>query len=151
MKNKETLFSKNNYDIQIEEILENKDFNDEAKSLILNALYKIDMAYKDYSKIKCSVKLKSEIIEDIIDIIGNNCDSIEIINPDKAKNKFSVDKRKKIIKVFPNEINLLQALYYIRTIDLKKTENIFDKAIMTVLNRGQALNEVEIIRDFNGW
>ena len=69
MKNKETLFSKNNYDVQIEEILDHKEFNDEAKSLILNILYKIDMAYKDYSKIKYGVKLKSEIIEDIIDII----------------------------------------------------------------------------------
>lgn len=151
MKNKETLFSKNNYDVQIEEILDNKEFNDEAKSLILNILYKIDMAYKDYSKIKYGVKLKSEIIEDIIDIIEHNCDVIEIVNPDKVKNKFSVDKRKKIIKVFPNEVSLLQALYYIKTIDLKRTTNIFDKAIMTVLNKGQALNEVEIIRDFNGW
>ena len=49
MKNKETLFSKNNYDVQIEEILDHKEFNDEAKSLILNILYKIDMAYTDSS------------------------------------------------------------------------------------------------------
>ena len=151
MKNKETLFSKNNYDLQVEEILENKQFNDEAKSLILNILYKIDIAYKDYSRIKYGVKLKSEIIEDIIDILEHNCDVIEIVNPKKAKHKFSVNKKKKIIKVFPNEVSLLQALYYIKTIDLKKNINIFDKAIMTALNKGKALNEVEIIRDFNGW
>ena len=48
MKNKETLFSKNSYDVQFEEVVESKNFNDEAKSLILNILYKIDIAYKGY-------------------------------------------------------------------------------------------------------
>ena len=62
MKNKETLFSKNSYDVQFEEVVESKNFNDEAKSLILNILYKIDIAYKDYAKIKYDVKLKNEII-----------------------------------------------------------------------------------------
>ncbi|MBO5348213.1 MAG: hypothetical protein J6A89_00070 [Clostridia bacterium] len=151
MKNKETLFSKNNYDIQLEEILENKKFDDEAKSLILNILYKIDIAYKDYFKTKIAVKLKSEIIADIIDIIENNCDTIQIVNPKNAKNKFSVDKKNKLIKVFPNEVYLLQALYYMKTVTLKRTTNIFDKAIMTAFNKGKAINDVEIIRDFNGW
>ena len=51
MKSKETLFSKNNYDIQLEEVLDNKEFNDEAKSLILSVLYKIEESYKDLSLI----------------------------------------------------------------------------------------------------
>ena len=46
MKSKETLFSKNNYDMQLEEVLDNKEFNDEAKSLILSVLYKIEESYK---------------------------------------------------------------------------------------------------------
>ena len=33
MKNKETLFSKNNYDVQIEEILDNKEFNDSRNNI----------------------------------------------------------------------------------------------------------------------
>ena len=89
MKNKETLFSKNSYDVQFEEVVESKNFNDEAKSLILNILYKIDIAYKDYAKIKYDVKLKNEIISDIIDIVSNYCNSIEIVNPKNSKNKFS--------------------------------------------------------------
>lgn len=148
---KETLFSKNSYDIQLEDIIENKEFNDEAKSLILNILYKIDIAYKDYSKAKYEVKLKNEIISDIIDVINNNCNTIEIVNPKNAKKKFSVDKKKKIIKAFPSEESLLQALYYIKTKDLKRIPNLFNRVIMTAINRGISLNGAEIIRDFNGW
>lgn len=151
MKNKENLFSKNNYDIQLETLLENKNFDDEVKSLISNIIYKVENAYKDYFKIKNGVKLKNEIIADIIDSLENNCDIIEIINPEKAKSKFSVDKRKKYIKAFPNEVNLLQAIYYIKTPDFSKIDNIFEKSMLYVFSKGRAINGVEIIRDFNGW
>ena len=112
MKSKETLFSKNNYDMQLEEVLDNKEFNDEAKSLILSVLYKIEESYKDYAKVKLNVKLKNEIIEEIINILKYKCDKILILNPKTAKNKFQVDRKNKIIKVFPNEVNLLQAIYF---------------------------------------
>ena len=151
MKSKETLFSKNNYDIQLEEVLDNKEFNDEAKSLILSVLYKIEESYKDYAKVKLNVKLKNEIIEEIINILKYKCDKILILNPKTAKNKFQVDRKNKIIKVFPNEVNLLQAIYYINTQNPKSIENIFDKVIIDVINKGEAINNVEIIRDFNGW
>ena len=151
MKNKENLFSKNNYDIQLEQILENKQFSDDARSLILNILYKIDIAYKDYSKIKYDVKLKNEIIAEIINIVEHYCDNIEVVDPKNTKNKFTVDRDKKTIKVFPNEVSLLQALYYISTSEYKNKKNVFDKAIMNVVNKGKALNGTEIIRDFNGW
>ena len=151
MKSKETLFSKNNYDMQLEEVLDNKEFNDEAKSLILSVLYKIEESYKDYAKVKLNVKLKNEIIEEIINILKYKCDKILILNPKTAKNKFQVDRKNKIIKVFPNEVNLLQAIYYINTQNPKSIENIFDKVIIDVINKGEAINNVEIIRDFNGW
>ena len=93
MKSKETLFSKNNYDMQLEEVLDNKEFNDEAKSLILSVLYKIEESYKDYAKVKLNVKLKNEIIEEIINILKYKCDKILILNPKTAKNKFQVDRK----------------------------------------------------------
>lgn len=150
MKNKDNLFSKNDYDIQIEEIIENKEFDDEAKSLILNILYKIESSYKDYSKIKNDVQLKSEIISNIMEIIKKNCKSIKIMDINN-KNKIIVDRDNKIISVFPNEIKLLQALYYIKTQDTSKIDRIADKSILTVLNIGNSINGAEIIRDFNGW
>lgn len=151
MKNKETLFSKNNYDIQLEEVLDKKEFDDEAKSLILGILYRIEESYKDYAKVKLNVKLKNEIIEEIINIIRDKCDKFEILNPENSKNKFQVDRKNKIVKVFPNEVNLLQSLYYINTQNPKKTKSIFNKAIINTINNGEALNNTEIIRDFNGW
>ena len=47
--------------MQLEEVLDNKEFNDEAKSLILSVLYKIEESYKDYAKVKLNVKLNIEI------------------------------------------------------------------------------------------
>ena len=152
MKSKDTLFTKNNYDVQIEEVLDKKNFSDEAKGLILNVLYKIDMSYKDYSKIKPYAKSKNEIIEEILNIIENNCDKIEIMKVNESKNKFFVNKKEKSIRAFPNEVYILQALYY-----LKNTENnyrqysLFDKVVLATLSKGFSINEVEIIRDFNGW
>lgn len=151
MKNKENLFSKKNYDVQLEALLDNKNYTDEAKSLILNSLYKIENAYKDYQKIKQDVKTKDEIVKDIMDAVKNKCDKIDILEPTDTRKIFVVDKINKIIKTFPHETQLLQALYYIKTPYSKTVENIFEKAVLTVLERGMAINGVEIIRDFNGW
>ena len=73
MKTKENLFFKNNTEIEIEKLLDNKHFCDEAKSLILNTIYKIENSYRDYCRVKASTKLKNEIISDIIEkSIKNN-------------------------------------------------------------------------------
>lgn len=151
MKSKETLFSKGNHDIQLEEIIEKKDFSDEAKSLILNIMYKIDNAYKDYSKIKFEAKNREEIISEITNIVKNDCNKIEIASPKDIQKKFIVNKTKKEIKVFPSEINLLQALYYINTTESKTIKNILNRAVTSVINVGISVDGAEIIRDFNGW
>ena len=97
MKNKDTIFSKNNYDSQLEETLESKSFDDEAKSLILNTLYKIENGYKDYSKIKYDVKPKNDIISELNNIIKYDCNAIEIVDPNETRNKFAVDRKNKKI------------------------------------------------------
>jgi len=150
-KTKDNQLSKNNYDIQFEELLENKKYTDEAKSLVLNIIYKIQGAYPDYKKTKPNVKSKLDIISDIADTIKEKCDTIEILNPEEAKGKLYVSKKNKIIKTFPKDIDLLQAIYYIKTPYTKKIENVFEKAVLLALEKGMAINGVEIIRDFNGW
>lgn len=150
-KTKDNLLSKNNYDIQFEELLEKKKFNDEAKSLILNIVYKIQGAYPDYKKTKPNIKSKLDIISDIADTIKEKCDVIEILDPKETKGKLYVSKKNKLIKTFPKDIDLLQAIYYIKTPYTKKIENVFEKAVLLALEKGMAINGVEIIRDFNGW
>ena len=151
MKSKENIFTKGSYDVQLEEILEKKNYSDEGKSLILNIMYRIENSYRDYAKIKPASKLKNEIIEEIVGIVQNECEEIQITDPKEAKSRFSVDKKKKSIKTYPTEVNLLQALYYLNTPDYKDNEDIIEQAVSFVLNKGLALNSVEIIRDFDGW
>lgn len=151
MKNKDNLLSRNNYDIQIEELLERKKYTDEAKSLVLNIIYKIEGAYNDYKKTKPNVKSKIDIISDIVDTIEHRCDDIVILDPRESMGKLYVGRKNKVIKTFPNDVDLLQAIYYIKTPYTKKIENIFEKAVLKVLEKGMAINGVEIIRDFNGW
>ena len=151
MRSKENLFLKNSYDAQLETLLDKKNYSDEAKSLILNIFYKIGSSYKDYKKIKRDVELKNDIIEDIINSLSNYCDTIEVLDPVETKSKLYVDRNKKIIKTFPNEVNLLQAIYYIKTPYAKKVDNLFEKIMLIAIERGMAINAVEIIRDFNGW
>ena len=124
MKNKDNLLSRNNYDIQIEELLERKKYTDEAKSLVLNIIYKIEGAYNDYKKTKPNVKSKIDIISDIVDTIEHRCDDIVILDPRESMGKLYVGRKNKVIKTFPNDVDLLQAIYYIKTPYTKKIENI---------------------------
>ena len=43
---------KKDYNNELEAILEKKYFNEDVKSILLNILYKIETAYKDYKKVK---------------------------------------------------------------------------------------------------
>ena len=81
---------KKDYNNELETILETKKFDENAKNLLLNILYKIEAAYKDYEKVKVKSKTKEEYIQNFIKTINENCDFIEIckINSnDKLKNK----------------------------------------------------------------
>ena len=54
---------KKDYNNELEEILEKKYFEENVKSLLLNILYKVETAYKDYEKVKQDVETKEEYIE----------------------------------------------------------------------------------------
>ena len=151
MKNKEGIFSKVNYNTELETLLDTKAYSDEAKSLVLNAAYKIENSYKDYQKIKQSQKSKNDIIEELVRALENNCQSIEILDPKKKQLKMYVDKKNKLIKTFPNEIDLLQAIHYVKTPYAKNIQDIFEKTFVIALEKGMAIGGAEIIRDFNGW
>ena len=58
---------KKDYNNELEAILEKKYFNEDVKSILLNILYKIETAYKDYKKVKQDTETKDEYIEKIID------------------------------------------------------------------------------------
>ena len=53
-------FVKKDYKNELEKVLEQKYFGENAKSLLLEILYKIEAAYKDYEIVKKDAKTKDE-------------------------------------------------------------------------------------------
>ena len=114
--NKENILSKfisKDYETQLEEILEDKDFSEDVKNLLLSCVYKIEAGYKDYEQVKQIVEKKKDYLENILNIVKEKCNSIEIIKNNKnSKKRYEVQKIKGQIKLWhPNEKSLLYALY----------------------------------------
>lgn len=154
---KEDIFSKlyiKDYNNQLEKILENKNFSEEVKNLLLSMFYKIEVAYNDYSKIKADSKAKNEFIEEILETIKNNCNSIKFVEPfsKESKKKLYINYESKEITCYPNEITLLYALQKIKN-NYKNTENIdiIEKCTKFILLEGKSINAKEVLRDFDGW
>ncbi len=160
--NKEDFLSKLNlkdYNNQLEKILEEKSFSEGTKNILLNILYKIEIAYDDYSKVKVEAKLKKDFLEEILDIIKNGCNKIELV---KAKanemtklgdKKFIVERKNKKIISFPNEKTVFYGLCYLKNKEflIKNKYEIIKEPMEKLLNSGYIMDMEEIIRDFDGW
>lgn len=148
---------KKDYNNELETILETKKFDENAKNLLLNILYKIEAAYKDYEKVKVKSKTKEEYIQNFIKTINENCDFIEIckINSnDKLKNKtFLVDKEQKKIICYPIERKLLYCISKISKNEniVKDKYQIINKTMSNLINVGNNIDTVEPLREFNGY
>ena len=80
---KEDIFSKislKDYNNELEKVLEEKDFSEVVKNLLLSMLYKIENAYEDYETVKVNTASKKYFIKKIIKIINEKCNKIELIN-----------------------------------------------------------------------
>lgn len=155
---KEKIFSKFNittFNEELEEILDTKPFSENVKNNILNMVYKIEEAYNDYSIVKVEVPNKRNILERILESIKNHCNLIETSNSaEMQQKKYIIDYEKGSIKVSSNYTCMLYAILEI-LLKPKKYETelhlIQNKPIYDILKLGYNLNNVEIIRDFNGW
>lgn len=155
---KKNLFTNlKDYNNELEEILEKKDFSEKVKNLLLSMLYKIETSYSDYKKTKILVPKKRELIEQIINNINLSCNKIEILNP-KTKEEIKkinpiINKNKKEIKIYQNEKQILKAIYEIsqKEITINKKYDIAKKALEDFFEKSQIINKIEIIRDFDGW
>ena len=76
---KEEFFSKfKDYNKELEKILENKDFSEDTKNLLLSMFYKLEISYNDYFLVKGNCKTKQEYLENILENIKTS-NSIEVI------------------------------------------------------------------------
>lgn len=155
---KERLIAKLNikdYNRELENILLKKDFSETTKNLLLSMLYKIENSYEDYKKVKVEVLPKKEFLENILEIIKNDCTKIELIKPSLEENKtksYASKKNKKIV-TYQNELNMLEEILSLNSesFSVKSKDEIKGKALENMLTKGENLYQSEIIRDFDGW
>jgi hypothetical protein len=157
---KEDFFSKFNikdYNNQLEEILEEKNFSEGTKNILLNILYKMENAYDDYKKVKVYTNSKKELLEEIINVIKDNCNEIEIIKPridkkTKLENKRYIIEKDKII-TYPNEKNMFYALTHLNSnrFIINAKYDFLKESMEEMLNNGYIIDREEMIRDFDGW
>ena len=150
---------KRNYNDELETILEEKDFDENAKSILLSILYKIEAAYKDVEIVKQDVESKDEYIKNYIYIIQNKCNNIKIINMKEQENKigegktFVIDKANKELECYPIERKVLYAISKMSKPDkiIKDKYYLINETLSDLINVGNSINMVEPLRDFNGY
>lgn len=161
---KEEIFTKlkrKDYNNQLEQVLETKAFSESTKNLLLSMFYKIENAYADYQKVKQEVPTKGEFLENVIEIIEEDCEEIVLVEPqseeakvlEKQNGTYLVNSKEKKIMTYPNEKKLLNAI-----LQLGKNRNCFSSkntilsdAICEFTKMGNCMSKTEVIRDFNGW
>lgn len=138
----------------LEEVLTQKSFQEEAKNLLLDILYKIGNSYKDYETVKKNVVSQEEYVQKIIECVKNKCNIITLKKMNNSANKnFEVDRENKEIKCYPISRNLLYCLSKIQKCDniIKDEPQFLNKALTNMINTGNNINTVEPLRDFNGF
>ena len=144
---------------ELEKVLEKKMYNENAKSMLLNILYKIELAYKDYETVKQNVETREEFITRLINNIQNNVEYLKLISPNSqdaeilGKHTFLIEKDKKRILCYNMERKVLYSISKIskKKRIVKEKYTIIDKTLSDLLNVGDNINTLEPLRDFNGY
>lgn len=155
-------FIKKDKNEELEQILDEKNIEEQAKNLLQGILYKVEVSYKDYKKVKVTKKTKDQYIEELLRDIQNGCHQIQIVKPTKKlenneiqeeleKNKFYIDKYN--IITYPMEKKILYAIEKVS--NYKKIVNtkygVVSDALSNFINTGKNVDRIEPFRDFNGW
>ena len=161
---KEKIFSKlkyKDYNNLLEQVLEKKDFSSTGKNLILSVLYKMETNYNDYKTVKRDITDKEEILTDFINLVSEYCNSLIVIKPESKRSsllsntesKYIANSAKKELEVFPNEKYILEGLYSLYNNDAMVNDKygILKDAITEIFINGNSSNNIELLRDFNGF
>lgn len=156
------IFSKlKDYNYILDQMLEKKSFSEDAKNLLLSTIYKIETSYKDYAQIKGIFQKQNEFIDEIIQIVSDNCKYIFLIDPKKEEVKLLkkenvlalTDEREQRIYAYPTEQAILYGILDIKPkyFYIPKSYYYLKKQFQKILVEGTILNSTEVIRNFNGW
>ncbi len=147
---------------ELERILEEKNIDEQAKNLLQGILYKIEVSYNDYQKVKGIEQTEEQYVQRLLVDIKQKCNKIKIvkisqkfdneeIENELKKNKYHISEDE--IISYPIERKILFAIE-------KKANNkriLNDQygdaaiAISDFINIGKNIDRVEVLRDFNGW
>ncbi|MBR3325407.1 MAG: hypothetical protein IKG14_05125 [Clostridia bacterium] len=156
-------FLSRDYKEELANIAETKGFSNNAENLLLSMAYKLEDGYDNYQIVKREVPNKYDFIDRIVKIVREDCDYIEIAEPNSElekelkKNKCRVmtekDTRSKQRNVitYPNEKTLLYGLTKVSLPPMRDNLSIEEQAIFTAVNIGRCISTSEAIRDFSGW
>lgn len=155
------LFSKlKDYNMELDEIIDQKTFSSYIKNLLLNMIYKIENAYSDFKEAKRCVRSKEDLLNEIVETVRLYCDNIKIAEPDSDQAKMLIKHKvealtnanERSILTYPTEMSLFYAISDISPKYFYINQNIALRNILqTTLVNGYNLNNIEILRDFNGW
>lgn len=154
-------FNLKDYTNRLEKILEKKQFSLDTKNLLLSMLYKIENGYNDYTKTKVEVVTKNEFVENLFRMIQENCEEIivaefnsEASNVLRQKDvKYIIQEEEKKIIVFGNELLVMDCILKLseKMICIPQEKQALQIAVSKALNLGNRINQLEVVRDFNGW
>lgn len=146
---------------QLEKILEQKKIDEQARNLLQGILYKVEVSYKDYKKVKAKKQTEEKYVEEIISNIDKRCNKISIVKLSQKltddeiqkqlyKNKFYIGDE---IISYPIEERILYAIEkksrFPKILNNKYEESTI--AISDLINTGKNMDRTEVLRDFNGW
>ena len=152
-------FVKKDYNDELETILEEKKYSENEKNILLNILYKIENSYKDYESVKRNVQTKEDFLIKIINIIKKDCDKITLVKPSQKKSEilgnktFIINRENKEIICYPIERKILYSILKISTKPTIINEKYFiiNETLSNLVNLGYCIDNIEVIRDFNGF
>lgn len=153
---------KKDRNLELEKVLEQKKIDEQAKNLLQGILYKVEVSYKDYKRVKAKQETEEQYVEKIIKNIQKKCDKIKVvklsqkladeeIQAELEKNKFYVSEQE--IVSYPIEEKILYAIEK-RSNNQKILNNKYAEvtvAISDLINTGKNIDRIEVLRDFNGW
>ena len=146
---------------ELEKILEKKKIDEQAKNFLQGILYKVEVSYKDYKKVKGKKQTEEKYVKEILENIDKRCNKIKIvklsekvenedIQKELEKNKFYVGEE---IVSYPIDEKILYAIEkksrYPKILNNKYEEATI--AISDLINTGKNMDRIEVLRDFNGW
>jgi len=146
---------------ELEKILEKKKIDEQARNLLQGILYKVEVSYKDYKKVKAKKQTEEKYVKELLTNIDKKCEKISIvklsqkvederIQKELEKNKFYVGEE---IVSYPIEQKILYAIEK-KSRHAKILNNKYEEvtiALSELINTGKNMDRIEVLRDFNGW